>query len=106
MSGENGRNGNLTYPVGLITADEIIAAGSGKYGTGNNSYYLNKGSWYWSFSPCTFGGSNAYVFVENGFLNSRNVINNGSVAPVINLKPEYLNQLKGTGKANDPYYLP
>ena len=30
----------------LITADEIVAAGSGKYGTANNSYYLNKGSWF------------------------------------------------------------
>jgi len=51
VSAENGGNGNSTYPVGLITADEIVAAGSGKYPTANSSYYLNKGSWYWSFSP-------------------------------------------------------
>ena len=33
-------NGALTYPVGLITVDEIVAAGSGKYGTANSTYYL------------------------------------------------------------------
>ena len=32
-------NGALTYPVGLITADEIVLAGE-KYGTGNSTYYL------------------------------------------------------------------
>ena len=31
-------NGALTYPVGLITADEIVAAGSGKWNTENESY--------------------------------------------------------------------
>ncbi len=47
----SGGNGALTYPVGLITADEIVAAGSGQYGTTNENYYLNKRSWYRSFSP-------------------------------------------------------
>ena len=32
-------NGALTYPVGLITADEVAMAG-GVYGTSNRSYYL------------------------------------------------------------------
>ncbi len=38
----SGGNGALTYPVGLITADEILAAGSGTYDSSNNSYYLAK----------------------------------------------------------------
>ena len=35
-------NGNLTYPVGLITADEAAYAG-GKSGTSNSLYYLYSG---------------------------------------------------------------
>ncbi len=101
----SGGNGALTYPVGLITADEIVAAGSGKYGTTNNSYYLNKGSWYWSFSPSSFGGSYAYVFRESSYLNSNSVHNSGAIAPVINLKVEYIEKFKGNGTIDSPYRL-
>ncbi len=44
-------NGALSEKVGLITADEIVTAGSGKYGTVNNNFYLYKGSWYFTLSP-------------------------------------------------------
>ncbi len=106
---ENGGNGKSTYPVGLITADEIVAAGSGKYGTTNSSYYLNKGSWYWSFSPSNmYSGDYASVFyvVSNGNLNGNRYVNgNGAVAPVINLKAEYLDKLQGSGTIDNPYSL-
>ena len=105
VEAESGGNGKSTYPVGLITADEIVAAGSGKYGTTNSSYYLKKGSWYWSFSPYYFGGSYARVFSESFDLNYYYVNNSGAVAPVINLKAEYLSQLRGTGTATDPFRL-
>jgi len=108
VSAENGGNGNSTYPVGLITADEIVAAGSGKYGTTNQSYYLAKGSWYWSFSPY-YVNTNGYAYVfyvySSGSLRGNYVDNSGAVAPVINLGAEYLNQLRGTGKANDPFRI-
>jgi len=105
---ENGGNGGLTYPVGLITADEIVAAGSGALGTSNSSYYLNKNSWYWSLSP--FGLDNAYAFVfgvnPDGDLNIGGLYHSsGAVAPVINLGAEYLNQLRGTGTASDPFRI-
>ena len=100
-------NGALTYPVGLITADEIVAAGSGKYGTSNSKYYLyNPNSWYWSLSPCDFNNGYACVFVVNttGDLNGAFVNNTGgAVAPVINLSAEYAKSLKGTGTMADPY---
>ncbi len=48
-------NGDLTYPIGLISADEISAAGGRYYqsdgSSDNYDYYLYKGSWYWSLSP-------------------------------------------------------
>ncbi len=105
---ENGGNGALTYPVGLITADEIVAAGSGEYGTENESYYLNKGSWYWSFSP-GYMNTNAIAYVfsisSNGTLNNAYILDSGAVAPVISLKAEYLDKLQGEGMINNPFIL-
>ena len=35
-------NGALEHPVALITADEIVAVGGGKYNTNNTNYiYIN-----------------------------------------------------------------
>ncbi len=108
VESENGGNGALTYPIGLITADEIVTAGSGKYNTVNGSYYLNKGDWYWSFSPHDIiPTGHAYVFsiYGSGVLNSYAVHNSGAVAPVINIKAEYLDKLQGNGTIDNPYFL-
>ncbi len=99
-------NGALTYPVGLITADEIVAAGSGKYNTNNTSYYLYRpGYWYWSLSPYGFDGAGSIVFDVNTFgqLINDGVGGSGAVAPVINLSAEYVKTLRGTGTMTDPY---
>ena len=95
-------NGALTYPVGLITADERIAAGSGKYGTGNTSCYLYRGIyWHWTLSPSIFNGTNSAMFVDRG--SNQNVSNGGAVAPVINLSADYVKTLRGTGTMTDPF---
>ena len=105
VSEEELGNGNLTYPIGLITADEILAAGSGKYNTGNSSYYLYKGSWYWSMSPSSSTGSHAAVFNvgEYGIGNTYVYNANGAITPVINLKAEYVKTMIGDGTINNPY---
>ncbi len=102
-------NGKSTYPVGLITADEIMAAG-GKYGKNNNQYYLYKSSNYygWSLSPylCL---SNAFVFIiyTSGSLGITNTGHtSGAIAPVINLSAEYVNTLTGDGTMTNPYRAP
>ncbi|HBA37146.1 MAG TPA: hypothetical protein DCY94_00345, partial [Firmicutes bacterium] len=82
-------NGSLSYPIGLITADEIVAAGSGHQGTANKYYYLYKNNsyWYWSFSPNMYNGSYANVFVvgSDGSSSGAHVYGaSGAVAPVIN----------------------
>ena len=94
-------NGSLTYPISLITSDEVSLAGG--YILGNSSYYLHTGNYYWTLSPTHFGGSNARVrYVDddgNAFYD--NVNYTYGVRPVINLKP---NSLKyGDGTALDPY---
>ena len=99
-------NGALTYPVGLITADEIVAAGSGKYGTSNSKYYLyNPSSWYWSLSPYSYNGyANVFFVNTSGSLSGTFVLDTGcAVAPVINLSAEYVKTLRGTGTTTDPY---
>ncbi|MBQ3142430.1 MAG: hypothetical protein IJB82_02865, partial [Bacilli bacterium] len=53
--------GDLTYPVGLLTADEVAYAG-GTTTTGNSSYYLYTGQGYWTMSPHRFNGSSVSVF--------------------------------------------
>ena len=100
-------NGALTYPVGLITADEIVAAGSGKHESINRSHYLYRGPsyFYFSLSPSGFSDDVACVFLvyATGGLRYASVYNNGSVVPVINLSAEYVKTLRGTGTTTDPY---
>ena len=102
-------NGDLTYPVGLITADEIVAAGSGKYAINNTQYYLYKSSNYvqWSLSPYNMNSSGyAYMFNVSGSgqsYSSNVYYISGAVAPVINLSPEYVSSMVGTGTITDPY---
>ncbi len=108
VSDEEKGNGDLTYPVGLITADEIIAAGSGKFATINQSYYLYRGSsyWYWSLSPCYIysgGHSSMFYIGASGFLDHYLVYNAGAVAPVINLSAEYVSTMIGDGTIGNEY---
>ena len=95
-------NGMLEYPVGLITADEMATAG----GTisGSSSYYLYKGSGYWSLSPYQYHMSaNIFQVDYKGYFNSLNVNSTLGVVPVINLSPEYVNNLVGEGTMESSY---
>ena len=80
-------NGDLTYPVGLITADEVAYAG-GVFSTDNSSYYLYNNDDQWTFSPCFFNGNIAGVF-RLSFLGSVGGVFDASLEarPVVSLKP-------------------
>ena len=97
-------NGALTYPVGLLSTDEIVLAGG--WATDNSGYYLYSGQYWWASSPYSFDGSNAYVrgVSSNGHANGFDYVNiNNGVRPVFNLKAEVLTQ--GSGTAEDPYRI-
>ena len=99
-------NGALGQKVGLITADEVVTAGSGKYGTANQSYYLHKGNWYWSLSPYgihTGGYAAVFRVYDAGSLAGYNVNAAGGVAPVISLSAEYIRTMSGNGTTTSPY---
>ncbi|HIR74787.1 TPA: hypothetical protein IAB95_04745 [Candidatus Ventrenecus avicola] len=95
-------NGDLTYPVGLLTTDEAALAGG--YNSGNSGYYLYTGNYYWTMSPHYFNGSYARVrFVNStgGLNGDSNVNSSNGVRPVLNLKSGSLT--KGSGTALDPF---
>ena len=97
-------NGALTYPVGLLSTDEIALAGG--WNAANSGYYLYSGQVWWASSPNHFNGGSAYVrrVDSDGYAysNSR-VYNYRGVRPVFNLKAEVL--LQGSGTAEDPYRI-
>ena len=97
-------NGALTYPVGLLSEDEIVLAGGW---TINRGYYLYSGQIWWTSSPYFFnyGAWVRYVY-SNGDLDYVDDPVNydySGVRPVFNLKAEVLAQ--GSGTASDPYRI-
>ena len=97
-------NGKMssTYPIGLITADEIAMAG-GVVGANNTSYYLYSGNQFLTMTPHSFSSSTAYIYGVNGSGNlvSSNAGTSYSIRPVISLKPDALKT--GSGTASSPF---
>jgi len=90
----------LTYPIGLLTADEIAYAGA-VYGIENKSMYLNSGFELWTMSP---SGDNR-MFSYNGRI--FDYLANDSplgVRPVINLKST-VQITRGNGTYENPYVI-
>ena len=98
----------LTYPVGLITYDELVFAGM-------DQRHINKLSWaystkhYWTMSPSLFvvswGRANEWGFHSTGNLNPWWYVGSSLGArPVINLKAN-VRISGGTGTANEPYVI-
>ena len=97
-------NGALTYPVGLITADELAMAG-GKGATDNSTYYLYTNQYYWSGSPHSFLSytSSAFGFYvsSSGALGNVSVFDDFGARPVVSLSSDA--NLIGDGTWNNVY---
>ena len=110
VSEANNGNRALTYPIGLITADEISYAGGiwnddeNKY---NYSFYLYIGEIaYWTMTPHRYtsgGWAGSCLLGGAGHLSATGSQNAHGVRPVINLKPEVT--FKGAGTLTDPYTI-
>ena len=109
-------NGKLTYPIALMTADEVSFAG-GLWGTNAQTwYYYNsaKGSstgstFWWLLSPASGNSSYAYVFFvvgssNPGFLSSTYVSHTYGVRPAVSLK-SCVKTSGGDGSASAPYTI-
>ncbi len=98
-------NHALTYPIGLITADEVAYAG-GVNGSSNSSYYLCTNQDYWTMSPYDFftlGYASAFLMNSNGSLTWSNVNVTDGVRPVLNLDAGVT--LIGDGTVDLPYQV-
>ena len=96
-------NGNLTYKIGLLTADEIIYSGYAG-GLQNTTTYLqeNAGDRWWSLSPYDFDGSDARVWnVIKGQLQSSNMVGARMLRPAISLVSSI--KVTGEGTSENPY---
>ena len=96
-------NGALTYPAGLITADEVVMAG-GLFATSNSTYYLYTSRDYWSGSPDNFhssGYAREFYVNSSGALNYALVNYDYGVRPVISLSSEA--KLTGDGTWNNVF---
>ena len=96
-------NGALTYPIGLISADEAMFAGIPWSGSNQNNY-LYTGQYYWTMSPYRFNGRYAYVFDVggNGTLSNFHSVDSAyGVRPVINIKADV--SITGLGTTSDPF---
>ena len=95
-------NGDLTYPIGLITTDEVVLAGG--WNTYNSGYYLYSEGSYWTLSPSYFNGSctNKSIVHIGDAVNYLVCSNDsGDVRPVLNLSQEVLKN--GDGTMENPY---
>ena len=97
-------NGALTYPVGLITADEIALAGL-KQGIANSTNHLYTNQVWWSFSSYLYSSGDARVWgvVSSGSLGNYYVSSVLGVRPGVSIHSE--TQVTGTGTSNDPYIV-
>ena len=109
VNASNG-NGALTYPVGLITADEMAYAG-GVHGLSNRSFYLYISKYYWTLSPSYFNGSYAVGFVLRPFggipgtLDFHTADASAGLRPSVSLQPGIAMTGGGSGTATDPFVI-
>ena len=101
-------NGKLTYPVGLITVDEIALAG-GKYDAKNENYYLKTNGFYWTMTPSFFNSDLTQTLVwcvyPSGLLSSGTHASSFlGLRAVINIRNNVLIS-SGDGSIDNPYHL-
>ena len=95
-------NGKLTYPVGLLTASEVIIGG-----IKDSNSYLNAGTYFWTMTPGYYGNS-VYSFHfgagYNFMLFMHSADTKHSIRPAVSLKNTTL-IVDGDGTVNSPYIV-
>ena len=112
-------NKALTYPIGLITADEAMYAGySGSVFDGTYNHqkslpdnYLNINQDYWTMTPAGFYNPyvsenlfmSVFIIYYLGGIDDVHLVNNYGLRPVINIKSNVT--ITGSGTMTDPYVV-
>ncbi len=101
----NGKgNSALTYPIGLITIDEVEMAGN-NFNESVKSHYLYTGAHYWTGTPAAFDGDFSFEYSamdESGFSMSDAGIR-FAARGVVSLSSE--SKLLGSGTYDDVYIV-
>ena len=107
VSNNNG-NSALTYPVGLITVDELILGGY-RNGYINRLSYLYTGITSWTMSPLYYSlhslGSTNFTISYSGITGASHLVSGVNyIRPVINLRGDV--QISGgNGSQNNPFVI-
>ncbi len=99
-------NGDLTYPVGLLTIDEANMAGGDVVNNSDNAfYYLYNGDDSWTMSPGGFGAGRSGVWNVRsaGDLRPDHVNYSRALRPVISLKSDIA--FSGNGSMTQPFEI-
>ncbi|MCM1053017.1 MAG: hypothetical protein NC483_03500 [Ruminococcus sp.] len=98
----NKGNGALTYPVGLITVDEVNYAGLA-YGISAKNNYLYTSLDYWTMSPSNFteNGKTSMFRVTGDYFGNVWGLYKYGIRPVINIRSDI--KLTGLGTIDNPY---
>lgn len=100
-------NGVLTYPISLLSMDEIILAGG--WSDSNSGYYLYTDQIWWTLSPYYLTYYNQTYWADmrsvtaNGSFGNNGVTGPRGVRPVLNLTNDILKN--GDGTLKNPYHL-
>ena len=104
-------NGKLTYPVALITSDEIAYAGGLAYDYNTDSYITNTdvylytpSYYYWTLTPWAFAGGDSYVgyWDAAGYLDGFDVISgSNAVRAAVSLLSDAITG--GNGTMSNPF---
>ncbi|MCI6350030.1 MAG: type II secretion system GspH family protein [Tenericutes bacterium] len=110
-------NGKLTYPIALMTADEIAYAGGVYFTNAPMWYYTNSRlesstgtTYWWSLSPSDWDGNDALSGVVNGSADPGNLldiyvlVDSGGIRPVVSLKT-CIKYRTGNGTSETPYEI-
>ena len=103
-------NGKLTYPVALITSDEIVYAGGSVYNYNTSSYITNTEFYlytpfyyYWTMTPWAFTDeySNVDAWDNVGNLDGRIVYDTNAARPTVSLNSGAITG--GSGTMSNPF---
>ena len=112
-------NNKLSYPIGLITTDEMMLAGhaggvfDGLYNhmKTNNGSYLATGNTFWTMTPAggynpfgdTYWRAQLFGVYGSGIIDGHGASDTNGLRPVVNLKSDVT--ITGSGTMTDPYVV-
>ena len=96
-------NKTLTYPIGLLTADENVYAGATSSAPADANYFLNSNTFFWTMSPYTTYANFADFTNILGTVFHHEFSNVG-VRPVVNIS-SVVEITNGDGTKDNPYVI-